>query len=122
MCRIFAFVTGHDRAVPDLLEPAELASFRSLSRLHGDGWGMAFAIAGENARPFRAGGWAFAHNGMIAQPERMDALLAPMWRRATRQGTTDSERYFLCVLQSINRSGDTIAGVRTAVAAPAGRP
>ena len=72
------------------------------------------AVAPANTHPFLAGGWAFAHQGSIPSPERMDALLGPKWR-ARRLGTTDSERYFLCLLQAVERQGDLVAGIRRAV-------
>jgi len=40
MCRLLAYVSQTARAVEDLLGPADFASFRSLSHLHRDGWGM----------------------------------------------------------------------------------
>jgi predicted glutamine amidotransferase len=164
MCRLLAYVAGRDRSVGDLLEPDELAGFKDLSRLHCDGWGMAwtsgdsaepaaamrshrslcralddprfdelaaaplgsaglvhlrwatpgFAVVDDNTHPFLLSGWAFAHNGNIPRPERLDGLLEPAWSDR-RRGTTDSERYFLYVLQEISRDGDIVAGVRRAV-------
>jgi predicted glutamine amidotransferase len=51
-----------------------------------------------NTHPFAADGMAFAHNGSIIPPSRLDQLLGPDWA-AKRQGDTDSERLFLAVAQ-----------------------
>ena len=72
------------------------------------------AVAESNTHPFLASGWAFAHQGSIPSPERLDALLAPGWL-CRRQGTTDSERYFLYLLQCVEREGDLVGGIRQAV-------
>jgi predicted glutamine amidotransferase len=174
MCRLLAYVSETRGAVEDLLGPAEFASFRELSHLHRDGWGMAWladpddkgplddersallegclrarrsqlpayedpdfdalagqrlgaagfvhlrwatsgiAVAESNTHPFLARGWAFAHQGSIPSPDRLDALLAPEWLGRC-QGTTDSERYFLHLLQCLEREGDLVGGIRHAV-------
>jgi predicted glutamine amidotransferase len=72
------------------------------------------AVAEANTHPFLAGGWAFAHQGSITSPERLDGLLAPQWL-SRRRGTTDSERYFLYLLQCVEREGDLVRGIRQAV-------
>jgi len=54
------------------------------------------AISLVNTHPFTDGRLAFAHNGAIRPASSLDTLLAP-GVRATLQGTTDSERYFLAV-------------------------
>lgn len=54
-----------------------------------------------NTHPFYANGWAFMHNGTLRQFEaakaRLEAEIAPSWRRALR-GETDSERCFALFL------------------------
>ncbi|MFZ0172817.1 MAG: class II glutamine amidotransferase [Acidimicrobiales bacterium] len=171
MCRLMAYVSETPGAVDELLGASEFASFRELSRLHRDGWGMAWladpvlpevssravhegplratrsvlpahedpafdmaagqrlgaagfvhlrwatsglAVAESNTHPFLAEGWAFAHQGSIPSPDRLDAFLDPEWL-GRRRGTTDSERYFLYLLQCVEREGDLVAGVRHAV-------
>jgi predicted glutamine amidotransferase len=151
MCRFLAYASETSRSVADLVGAEDFASFRELSHLHRDGWGMAWltdpggagpgcdemrtlvegrlramrsllpayedpafdayagrqlssagfvhlrwatsglAVAESNTHPFLGSGWAFAHQGSIPSPDRLDALLAPEWL-ARRQGTTDSER------------------------------
>jgi len=73
------------------------------------------AVTPENTHPFLAEGWAFAHQGSIPHPERLDGLLAPNWSSRVR-GTTDSERYFLNILEKIEEAGDVVTGTRSAVA------
>lgn len=74
-----------------------------------------YAVDARNTHPFVLNGWAFAHNGTIPSAERIDALLGGEWR-ARRAGTTDSERYFLCVLERMDKEGDLVEGIRAAVA------
>ncbi|MBC7518249.1 MAG: class II glutamine amidotransferase [Microbacteriaceae bacterium] len=61
------------------------------------------AVGAGNTHPFTDGTIAFAHNGSIREAERLDELI-PDDLRAKRQGTTDSERYFLAVLAEARRS------------------
>ncbi len=42
MCRLLGWVSDEPRALADLLRPEELAEFTELSRLHADGWGIAW--------------------------------------------------------------------------------
>ncbi|MDX6228120.1 MAG: hypothetical protein QOI76_1510 [Frankiales bacterium] len=42
MCRLLGWVSDTPRALTDLLTSAELAEFTELSRLHADGWGIAW--------------------------------------------------------------------------------
>ncbi|MDX6211504.1 MAG: hypothetical protein QOF82_591 [Frankiales bacterium] len=42
MCRLLGWVSDTPRALADLLTAAELAEFTELSRLHADGWGIAW--------------------------------------------------------------------------------
>jgi predicted glutamine amidotransferase len=74
-----------------------------------------YAVEPRNTHPFVLDGWAFAHNGTIPEAERIDGLLGGQWR-AHRAGTTDSERYFLCVLERVEKEGSLVDGVRAAVA------
>lgn len=46
MCRLLAYASPVERTLADAVDPATLKAFRSLSRLHGDGWGMAWAVGG----------------------------------------------------------------------------
>lgn len=158
MCRLLGFVARSPVAVRDVLGAQDFDRFTDLTRLHGDGWGMAWdgaegmeravapvaalsdpdyrrlarlalgsaglvhlrwatdglAIAGENTHPFVDGGMAFAHNGSIAPIPELEAMLSDAGRRALR-GATDSERYFQLVRRHIDRLGDSVQGVRSAV-------
>jgi predicted glutamine amidotransferase len=71
------------------------------------------AVEDANTHPFLADGWAFAHQGSIKPPAALDALLGSRWQ-ALRHGTTDSERYFLLLLQCIDSEGDLVRGVKRA--------
>jgi predicted glutamine amidotransferase len=51
--------------------------------------------------PFTDGEYAFAHNGAVLPPDRADALLAASTRRIA-EGTTDSERIFLGLLDELD--------------------
>jgi predicted glutamine amidotransferase len=73
-----------------------------------------YMVAEENTHPFAWDGWAFAHNGTIPEAERLDEILAPAWRDR-RRGTTDSERYFLCILERVEKHGDAVEGIRAAI-------
>lgn len=68
----------------------------------------------ENTHPFVADGYAFAHNGHIFPIDRLERLLSPASCSALR-GSTDSERYFLFVLQCIVECGDDEAGLLAAL-------
>jgi predicted glutamine amidotransferase len=71
-------------------------------------------VSAENTHPFVRDGYAFAHNGHIAPIDRLEGLLEP-WVRADLAGTTDSERYFGLVRQSIAACGDDEQGLRDAL-------
>ncbi len=45
MCRLLGYVAEHPASVTDLLGPAYAADFVALTRVHGDGWGMAWRQA-----------------------------------------------------------------------------
>lgn len=72
-------------------------------------------IEESNTHPFVNGEWAFAHNGSIPESERLLSLL-DVKHQTLRSGTTDSELYFLLVLQEIDNASDASEGVRRAVA------
>lgn len=74
-----------------------------------------FVVREENTHPFVVDGWAFAHNGGIPGSERIDALTSPRWRDR-RRGDTDSERYFLALLERVEARGSLLEGIRAAVA------
>jgi predicted glutamine amidotransferase len=57
-----------------------------------------------NTHPFTNGTVGFAHNGAIRPATGLDALV-PADLLAERQGTTDSERYFLAVLGRMRTMG-----------------
>ncbi|MCU1492260.1 MAG: hypothetical protein JWO62_24 [Acidimicrobiaceae bacterium] len=76
---------------------------------------LGFEVRKENTHPFLCDGWAFAHNGSIPAVDRLDGLLSPAYR-ARRRGDTDSERYFLHVLERIEATGDVVAAICEAVA------
>jgi predicted glutamine amidotransferase len=61
-------------------------------------------IKPQNTHPFTDGRVAFAHNGSIKPPSSLDALI-PADLQALRQGTTDSERYFLAMLARAQEVG-----------------
>ena len=42
MCRFLAYASTTDQAITGLLSPEEFAEFTAMSKLHGDGWGMAW--------------------------------------------------------------------------------
>jgi predicted glutamine amidotransferase len=73
-----------------------------------------------NTHPFTDGRVAFAHNGSIHPPAALDALL-PEDLEGMRRGDTDSERYFLAVLDRLRVAapGEALASAVEAVAATA---
>lgn len=68
------------------------------------------AVGPENTHPFIDDGYAFAHNGHVSPVHRLESLLTEE-SRARLRGTTDSERYFRFVMQSIAETGDELEGV-----------
>ncbi|HYG69571.1 MAG TPA: class II glutamine amidotransferase, partial [Anaeromyxobacteraceae bacterium] len=79
-----------------------------------------------NTHPFRCGRWLFAHNGTVARwrrrrtvRERIEAGIAPYYRRRIR-GATDSERLFYLFLSRLLAhdalEGATLEEVRLALA------
>jgi len=65
-----------------------------------------------NTHPFTDGRIAFAHNGSIRPPASLDRLLSERSQRR-RQGTTDSERYFLAVVQRLRDGAAPAEALRT---------
>lgn len=91
------------RKAPDsALRSAELASLAAeqsatAAMTHLRWATLGLSVQPTNTHPFTDGRVAFAHNGSVAPPAALDALIAPELR-ARQQGDTDSERYFLAVL------------------------
>ena len=75
---------------------------------------LGLGLAPENTHPFTDGRIAFAHNGSVKPPQALDSLI-PADLAALRQGTTDSERYFLAVLAAARDGDPATALERTAV-------
>lgn len=50
MCRLFGYVHDEPVSVEDLLGPDGLEEFTALTRVHGDGWGMAWRADGRTHR------------------------------------------------------------------------
>ena len=67
----------------------------------------------ENAHPFHYGKYSFTHNGSINPPTALDQFIAPRYLKEA-VGTTDSERYFLLVVQKIEELG-LVPGIKAAV-------
>ncbi|HLH66623.1 MAG TPA: class II glutamine amidotransferase [Solirubrobacteraceae bacterium] len=68
------------------------------------------AVSAANTHPFEQRGRLFAHNGVIGEPERIDAELGA--ERALVHGETDSERFFALITREIERGrpvGEAIA-------------
>src|SRR5919199_979050 len=101
MCRLLAYASRTPVTLTDLVGTTELAEFVELSKTH----------------PFTDGRMAFAHNGAIRPASALDALVAPELR-ADREGTTDSERYFLAVADRARRMepADALAQTTAAIA------
>lgn len=73
---------------------------------------LSLAVQPENTHPFTDGTVAFAHNGSVKPPAVLDGLVAPDLA-AQRQGTTDSERYFLALRTRMREAEPGTALVRT---------
>lgn len=71
-------------------------------------------VGPENTHPFLTDDVAFAHNGHIFPIDELEALLTPA-TRAKLKGTTDSERYFHFVHQSVEQYEDEAEGVNRAL-------
>ena len=66
-----------------------------------------------NAHPFHFGKYSFTHNGSINPSTALDEYIAPRYLKEA-VGTTDSERYFLLVVQKIEELG-LVPGIKAAV-------
>jgi predicted glutamine amidotransferase len=73
---------------------------------------LGLGVGPDNTHPFTDGRVAFAHNGSIRPPAGLDRLLSDRSRRR-RQGTTDSERYFLAVAQLLRDGAAPEEALRT---------
>jgi glutamine amidotransferase len=70
------------------------------------------SVCRRNCHPFVYDKWAFAHNGTIRDAKAWRTRLQPRFSAAINS-ETDSEIYFLSLLQAIDkRAGDIVAGVR----------
>ena len=67
----------------------------------------------ENAHPFHYGKYSFTHNGSINPPTALDQFIEPKYLD-TAVGNTDSERYFLLVVQKIEELG-LVPGFKAAI-------
>ncbi len=106
--------TSSAKSDPQFLAMARTASARAglvhLRRATGT-----YAVSEVNTHPFTSDGWAFAHNGTIPDAERLDRVLSGE-SLDRRLGTTDSELYFLWLLEHLDKHGDIVEGIRSAVA------
>jgi predicted glutamine amidotransferase len=73
---------------------------------------LGLGIGPDNTHPFTDGRVAFAHNGSIRPPAALDELLTQRSQRR-RRGTTDSERYFLAVVQRLRDGAAPAEALRT---------
>lgn len=67
----------------------------------------------KNCHPFSSGDWLFAHNGCIDRNSLIKCLEEPF--KMAISGETDSEVYFLYILQNIKNEGDVIVGIKKAI-------
>ncbi|MGO3146087.1 MAG: class II glutamine amidotransferase [Leucobacter sp.] len=160
MCRLFGYVSQSPTSPLKELGEEEFEEFTALSRVHSDGWGMAWkdaetglirvrrspqradadpeyadltarplgaagfvhlrwatgglAVGEENTHPFLDDNMAFAHNGHLEPIDQLEAVLTAESKSRLR-GTTDSERYFQLIRQSIQEVGNEKAGVTKAL-------
>jgi predicted glutamine amidotransferase len=71
------------------------------------------SVKTENAHPFVLGEYSFIHNGAVNPPDVLDKFISPQYlEKAT--GTTDSEKYFLLVVQEVEKLG-LIDGIKEAL-------
>jgi predicted glutamine amidotransferase len=73
---------------------------------------LGLGVTQDNTHPFTDGRIAFAHNGSIRPPSSLDTLLSDRAQRS-RQGTTDSERYFLAVAEHLRDGAAPEEALRT---------
>jgi predicted glutamine amidotransferase len=67
-----------------------------------------------NSHPFVLGDLMMAHNGAIFPQETLDDIL-PAGSSHTPRGDTDSERYFLAIIEHIERGATPIEAIRRTV-------
>jgi glutamine amidotransferase len=72
------------------------------------------AVCRENCHPFCFEEWLFAHNGSVNREDLIEKL--DERHHAALRGTTDSEVYFHWVIQNIEEAGDSVQGIRRALA------
>jgi predicted glutamine amidotransferase len=75
---------------------------------------LGLSVVPENTHPFTDGTIAFAHNGSVAPPPALDALISDELR-PLRRGDTDSERYFLATLANARRT-NPVEGLAATIA------
>ena len=160
MCRLYGYVSESLTCPVNELGVEDFNDFTALTRIHSDGWGMAWkdeesgeirttrsveradrdpvyaelaskplgaagfihlrwatgglAVTEENSHPFLDDNMAFAHNGHISPIDHLETFLTED-SRARLRGTTDSERYFQLIRQSIEETGDEKEGVTKAL-------
>jgi predicted glutamine amidotransferase len=73
---------------------------------------LGLGVGPDNTHPFTDGRMAFAHNGSIRPPAELDRFLSDRSQRR-RQGTTDSERYFLAVAELLREGAAPEEALRT---------
>ncbi|MCD6380833.1 MAG: class II glutamine amidotransferase [Candidatus Odinarchaeota archaeon] len=67
-----------------------------------------------NIQPFQYKNYLFVHVGDIRPVEKMDEMINPILRRNLK-GSTDSERFFLILMNEIESHGDVLDGIRSAL-------
>jgi predicted glutamine amidotransferase len=73
-------------------------------------------VSEPNCHPFRYGQYVLAHNGAIHPQDRLGEMLPPAYERQLA-GTTDSERYFLLIMERLAaHGGDMVAAIADAAA------
>ncbi|MER7110523.1 class II glutamine amidotransferase [Streptomyces sp. NPDC000229] len=104
-----------DRAFAEEARRVRSATFLAHVRYASTG-----GLAARNTHPFLQEGRLFAHNGVIEEPEALDAELAE--DRALVARDTDSERFFALITRRIRaHGGDVTAGIEDAARWVAGR-
>lgn len=68
------------------------------------------ALTESNSQPFRSGNWVFGHNGTVDREHLLPQLTEV---RQAREGETDSEVYFLWLLQNLKAGG--VEGLRRGI-------
>ncbi|MGI5484476.1 class II glutamine amidotransferase [Streptomyces lavendofoliae] len=97
-----------DRAFAEEARRVRSATFLAHVRFASTG-----ALETRNTHPFLQDGRLFAHNGVIEDPEAIDAELGE--DRALVTGDTDSERFFALITRSVRaHDGDVGAGIEAA--------